>query len=308
MNGTTTIPSANSKPLVVSPYSEEELKKALDSLLQGSEDPSVDARHWFGHDDPNHKLSMLQTITATRILDYERYCSSGAAPSIENLLQAAQEFSNQHGTRLNLQTVIQQQSPRMALAAEFKRASPSKGLMASSSQLQAGEQAVRYTRAGANIISVLTEERWFQGTLQDLTQVRVETSKAAASEARPAVLRKDFVINRYMIAEAASAGADTVLLIVAVLPQYLLQDLIQYARTLDMEPLVEVHADEELEVALQAGARVIGVNNRNLHTFQMDLATSERVAETLTQKGLVFQHTSTATDEQSQQHPQTLPE
>ncbi|GKY96877.1 hypothetical protein MPSEU_000646800 [Mayamaea pseudoterrestris] len=293
----------------VSPYSETELKEALESLLNDSVNVHNDAKHWFGHADPNHKLSMLQTITATRILDYERHCNTygeTAAPSIQDLLEAAQAFTKQHGPRLDLQAVIQSQSPRMALAAEFKRASPSKGLLASSSQQRAGDQAVKYFGAGADIISVLTEERWFQGTLRDLTEVRLETASAAAASSnttltrtRPAILRKDFVISRYMIAEAAAAGADTVLLIVAVLPLHLLKDLIDYCRSLDMEPLVEVHADEELDVALQAGARVIGVNNRNLHTFQMDLATSERVAETLTQRKLAFQHSPPATDEQS---------
>jgi anthranilate synthase/indole-3-glycerol phosphate synthase/phosphoribosylanthranilate isomerase len=269
----------------VAPYSDSELKQALESLLSGSKDPSFDSRHIEGHGDSNHKLSMLQTITATRILDYNNTTKS--KKSVEQLLEELQSFSQQHGPILNLQTVIQEQSPRMALAAEFKRASPSKGAIAM--DLKAGDQAMKYASAGANIISVLTEERWFKGSLLDLTEARMTTNTVVP--VRPAILRKDFVINKYMIAEAAAAGADTVLLIVAVLPQYLLKDLIEYTRALNMEPLVEVHADSELEVALEAGAKVIGVNNRNLHTFQMDLATSERVAHTLCQRGLAFHHT-----------------
>ncbi len=175
----------------------------------------------------------------------------------------------------------------MALAAEFKRASPSKGDIAV--HLNAGEQAQKYASAGANIISVLTEPRWFKGGLEDMTQVRLQTADKEAYS-RPAVLRKEFTTHKYQITEAIAAGADTILLIVAVLPQHLLKELIDHARSLGMEPLVEVHADSELEVALEAGAKVIGVNNRNLHTFQMDLHTTEHVAELLTQQGCNFDH------------------
>jgi len=100
-----------------------------------------------------------------------------------------------------------------------------------------------------------------------------------------------------MIAEAAAYGADTVLLIVAVLPQHLLKKLIDFSRKLNMEPLVEVHAPIELDVALEAGAKVIGVNNRNLHTFRMDLRTTEHVVEQLTQLNKKFQHDGSTTNE-----------
>lgn len=197
-----------------------------------------------------------------------------------------QEFWDQHGDILDLKKVIQEQSPRMALAAEFKRASPSKGDIAV--HLNAGEQGQKYASAGANIISVLTEPRYFKGSLEDMTEVRLQTTNQDYT--RPAVLRKEFTVNRYQITEAVAAGADTILLIVAVLPQHLLKELIDHARSFGMEPLVEVHADSELEVALQAGAKVIGVNNRNLHTFQMDLHTTEHVAELLTEQGCNFDH------------------
>lgn len=198
-------------------------------------------------------------------------------------MEQAATFASTLGPILDLKQVIQSQSPRMALAAEFKRASPSKGDIAL--ELIAGEQAVKYATAGANIVSVLTEEHWFQGTLADMKEVRIATSKQ-----RPAILRKDFVIHKYMIAEAAAHGADTVLLIVAVLPRHLLKILIDFSRSIGMEPLVEVHAQEELYVALDAGAKVIGVNNRNLHTFQMDLRTTETVAQILRQENKVFHH------------------
>ena len=306
-----------------SQYCNEDLHRALDAIYHSCSSTDVvevdhDCRHIYGYKDgKNHELSMLQKVTATVWLDYERYTTArtdsgasgapaaAAAPSMAALERQAIEFRNQHGACLNLKQVIQAQAPRMALAAEFKRASPSKGDIAC--DLDAGQQAVLYGKAGANIISCLTERRWFKGSLQDMTQVRLATTKSAAAAAasqqrqRPAVLRKEFVTTEYMIAEAAAAGADTVLLIVAVLPETLLKRLIDYSRErLGMEPLVEVHADAELEVALRAGAQVIGVNNRNLHTFQVDLATSERVADRLTAKGLHFRHGErTTNDEES---------
>jgi len=181
----------------------------------------------------------------------------------------------------------------MTLAAEFKRASPSKGDIAS--HLHAGEQACVYFGAGASVISVLTEERWFKGSLGDLREVRLATTELANNnnnnqQQRPAILRKDFITTKYQIAEAAASGADTVLLIVATTPFNVLQELINFARSIGIEPLVEVHALVELDVAISAGAKVIGVNNRNLHTFQMDLVQTEKVAEELTKRGLTFHH------------------
>jgi len=305
---TTISPSKPSNPRDLTPYSEQELREALLSLAKSS--TSNDTRHIsFDGTSPiattpasseiPPTLSMLNLITATRILDYRKNQKDDDNTKLLQELEAqakAQQVKN--GNVLNLQTVIQREAPRMALAAEFKRASPSKGIMAPLGT-NAGDKAVQYTKAGANIISVLTEERWFQGSLDDLTQVRTQTanyvqlSAADKPKSRPAILRKDFCFNKVMIAQAVAAGADTILLIVAVLPQNVLADLIDYARAnFGMEPLVEVHADIELQVALDAGAKVIGVNNRNLHTFQMDLSTSERVAQQLQDRGLEFRHTA----------------
>lgn len=280
-------------------YTSEQLKSALNSLLDGSDDPDHDGRHLFGYGNPDHKLSKLQTVTATRMLDYERYLSGEDVPSEAELTTQMNKFWNDHGPILNLQGVIEQQAPRMALAAEFKRASPSKGNIAV--HLDAGEQATKYATAGADIISVLTEPRWFLGSLEDMTQVRLATTKAAAaaSRQRPAVLRKEFTTSKYQITEALASGADTILLIVAVLPQNLLKELIDHARSFGMEPLVEVHADSELDVALQAGAKVIGVNNRNLHTFEMDLHTTEHVADLMNQRGYHFDHSSTPSQDEN---------
>ena len=282
--------SMNDEPSAYPQYSEQELKDALYSLLEGSSDPSHDGRHLFGFDDyASHELSKLQSITATRVLDYQRYLSSDDKAPESTLEEEMKSFWKEHGPLLNLQSVIQEQAPQMALAAEFKRASPSKGNIAV--HLNAGDQAKSYASAGANVVSVLTEPRWFQGSLEDLTSARLSTIDETTGS-RPAILRKEFTTNKYQITEALAKGGDTILLIVAVLPQHLLKELIDHARSFGMEPLVEVHADVELEVALQAGAKVIGVNNRNLHTFQMDLETTEHVADELTKQGCSFDHSS----------------
>jgi indole-3-glycerol phosphate synthase/phosphoribosylanthranilate isomerase len=292
----TRAPTDASSPTAASPpYTDTQLAEALESLLKGSAQPAHDARHISGHGDAAHELSMLQRITATRILDY-RDDSDVAAVSLADWEGRATAFGEAHGSILNLQTVIQSLAPRMALAAEFKRASPSKGAIAL--DVVAGEQAQVYAAAGANIISILTESRWFQGSLADMQEARLATNDNSPLQ-RPAILRKDFITSPVMIAEAAAHGADTILLIVAVTPQHLLEQLIDYSRSLGMEPLVEVHANVELDVALQAGAKVIGVNNRNLHTFEMDLSTSERVAEQLTERGLTFAHETTASADYS---------
>lgn len=267
----------------VSPYSIEEQWEALNSLVEGSGNPAFDARHIFGYGNPNHDLSMLQTLTATRLLDSRR---SPNKLSIQELESQAQIFRKQHGPALNLQLAIQQQAVErntIALAAEFKRASPSKGIMASDISITAAHQASIYAEAGATIISVLTEPRWFLGSFDDLTEARLAT---ASEHGRPVILCKEFIVEEYLIAQAAAAGADTCLLIVAVTPQHLLARLIAYARKLGMEPLVEVHAMIELDVALACGAKVIGVNNRNLHTFQMDMGTSERIATEMRRRNL----------------------
>ncbi|KAG2186998.1 hypothetical protein INT44_003226 [Umbelopsis vinacea] len=165
------------------------------------------------------------------------------------------------------------QSP-LALMAEVKRASPSKGNI--DLTVNAAEQAIKYAQAGANVISVLTEPKWFRGSLTDMRLVR---DALASIPNRPAILRKDFVLDTYQILEARLYGADTVLLIVAMLNDSLLQELYNFSKSLGMEPLVEVNNDEEMSRALALGAKVIGVNNRNLHNFDVDMQTTSRLAE-----------------------------
>jgi anthranilate synthase/indole-3-glycerol phosphate synthase/phosphoribosylanthranilate isomerase len=125
-------------------------------------------------------------------------------------------------------------------------------------------------------ISVLTEPTWFKGTLADLAGVRGAVE--ALGDARPAVLRKDFIIDEYQVLEARVAGADSVLLIVASLDDSTLAQLLDFSRELGMEPLVEVNNAEEMRRALDSGATVIGINNRDLRDFNVDLGTTDRLA------------------------------
>ena len=165
------------------------------------------------------------------------------------------------------------QSPyKLSLMAEIKRASPSKGIISLSACAPA--QARTYALAGASVISVLTEPEWFKGSIDDLRAVR---QALAGMPNRPAVLRKEFIYEEYQILEARLAGADTVLLIVKMLDQETLERLYKYSQSLGMEPLVEVNNVEEMEIAVKLGSRVIGVNNRNLTTFDVDMETTTRL-------------------------------
>lgn len=166
------------------------------------------------------------------------------------------------------------QSFPLALMAEVKRASPSKGEI--DIKANAAEQALAYAKAGASVISVLTEPKWFRGSLNDMRQVRQALD---CLPNRPCILRKDFILDRYQILEARLYGADTVLLIVAMLSEESLRDLYHYAKSLGMEPLVEVNNVEEMARANALGAKVIGVNNRNLHSFDVDMETTSRLAK-----------------------------
>ena len=159
----------------------------------------------------------------------------------------------------------------LAVIAECKRASPSRGTIAA--DYDPARIAVAYERAGAAAISVLTEASRFGGSLADLAAVRAAVTTP--------LLRKDFIIDAYQLHEARAWGADAVLLIVAALRQHELVALHRGAIELGLAALVEVHDECDLDRALAAGARVIGVNNRNLRTLQVDLAASYRLAPLL---------------------------
>ena len=158
--------------------------------------------------------------------------------------------------------------PGVAVIAEVKRSSPSRGTLAEIADPAA--LATEYEAGGAAAISVLTEERRFGGTLDDLVRVRCAVSVP--------VLRKDFIVTAYQLFEARAAGADLVLLIVAALSDQELVSLVERARSIGLTPLVEVHSSEEVRRAVDAGATIIGVNARNLHTLEVEPSTFASVA------------------------------
>ncbi|MCJ1432783.1 bifunctional tryptophan synthase trp1 [Xylographa pallens] len=170
----------------------------------------------------------------------------------------------------------------LSLMAEIKRASPSKGPIAM--HICAPAQARKYAMAGASVISVLTEPEWFKGSIDDLRAVR---QSLEGLKHRPAVLRKEFIFDEYQILEARLAGADTVLLIVKMLDGSTLERLYAYSQMLGMEPLVEVNNTEEMEIATKLGAKVIGVNNRNLTSFEVDLGTTSRLMDNVSPSTIV---------------------
>ena len=165
----------------------------------------------------------------------------------------------------------------VSLIAECKKASPSRGLMVKG--YDAAELAATYTRAGARAISVLTDARHFQGSLQDLRDVKEATAavRGPGKQHRPPVLRKDFIFHPYQVYESRVAGADALLLIAAVLSPGEIRELLALTRELGMEALVEVHTEEELHSVLGLNPRVVGVNNRNLQTFEVDFDNTARL-------------------------------
>ena len=155
--------------------------------------------------------------------------------------------------------------PGRHVIAEVKRASPSQGVIREDFDPVA--IAVRYAASGATALSVVTEERFFDGSLLYLSQIRERVALP--------LLRKDFVLDPYHLVEARSFGADAVLLIAAMLDADVMASLHAEARTLSLDVLVEVHTERELETALAMDASLIGINNRDLRTFRVDLAVAE---------------------------------
>lgn len=157
----------------------------------------------------------------------------------------------------------------VALIAEVKKASPSKGVLIE--DFDPVQLGMTYAQHGASAISVLTDADFFQGSLAYLTQVRLSVDVP--------ILRKDFVIDSYQIDEGRAAGADAILLIVAALDDALMADLFAHIVALEMSALIEVHNEAEMERALRLGASLVGVNNRDLKTFDVDLDTTARLAK-----------------------------
>jgi indole-3-glycerol phosphate synthase len=166
-------------------------------------------------------------------------------------------------------SALQAGDGKLALIAEVKKASPSAGVIVESFDPVA--IAKNYARAGVEAISVLTDEKFFQGHLSYLEMIRAAVSQP--------LLRKDFILDPLQIMEAAAAGADAILLIVAALNENELISLLETAALYQLDVLVEVHTLGELERALEAPAKIIGINNRNLATFQVDLSVTEKLSE-----------------------------
>jgi indole-3-glycerol phosphate synthase len=164
-----------------------------------------------------------------------------------------------------------------AIVAEVKKASPSKGILCA--DFDPVRIAVSYAEKGAAAISVLTEERYFLGHLNHLVAIREAVDVP--------LLRKDFLVDPYQLYETRAFGADAVLLIVAILPDPLLQELLWLAEELNLCPLVEVHDRDELERAVRSGAGVLGINNRNLRTFHTTLTTTEEMLPAVPPNALV---------------------
>ncbi len=172
-----------------------------------------------------------------------------------------------------LQSLLQPRHGSIALIAEVKKASPSAGIICSN--FDPVHIARQYERAGASCISVLTDQKFFQGCLEYLQRIR-------AAVAVP-LLCKDFIIDQRQILEAAECGADAILLIAALLDDARLKAFQALADAAEMAALVEVHDESELDRALAVGSRLVGINNRDLKTFKVDLATTERLALSLLQ-------------------------
>ena len=204
-----------------------------------------------------------QIVTSTR----ERVSEAKRAADLRDLERRAER----HVPRGFRRALEEKSRTGLAVVAELKKASPSKGLIRA--QFCAEELAKELEAAGATGLSVLTDEEFFQGSLENLR-------KASAAVKIPC-LRKDFILDEFQLLEARANSADAVLLIVAALSQDELTNLVPGARSRGLDVLCEVHDEEELQRALDAGCDLIGVNTRDLRTFQVDAETAHRLAERL---------------------------
>jgi indole-3-glycerol phosphate synthase len=206
-----------------------------------------------------------------RILEVKEQEVARLLPRAEHLRAAALARDDFRGFAAALDTGRDENGDPLGLGliAEIKKASPSAGVIAA--EFDPAAIARAYETSGAHCISVLTDEQFFHGHLGHLKQVRNAVGLP--------LLRKDFTIHEAQIWEASVAGADAILLIVAALEQPVLERLHKEAELMQLDALVEVHTLEEMDRALDLGARLIGINNRDLHTFTVDISTTERLSE-----------------------------
>jgi len=187
---------------------------------------------------------------------------------LEKMIEERKEFYNFENTLMSCRTKI---------IAEVKKASPSEGNI---KEVNPEEQAKLYERAGAIAISVLTDSNYFKGSLEDLKKVR--------NTVKLPLLRKDFTVDKLQILEAKAFGADIVLLIVRMLSEKELKELINFSKELGISPLVEVFTLEEAKRAVDQGAEIIGINNRDLQTFKIDLNRTRELAPKIKDMGAKF--------------------
>lgn len=206
--------------------------------------------------------TILDVILSEKKLEIERYKK-----------MTDTNVSNEHMVTSFLNVL--EKAKEIAIIAEFKRASPSKGEI--NMDTDAKEQAIAYINYGADAVSVLTDNRFFKGNFSDLEAVRQGINAP--------ILCKDFIIDSLQIDMAKNAGANIILLIVAAMNEEKLIELYQYAKKRELEVLIEVHNEEELNVALKTGAKLIGVNNRDLKTFEVDLAVTEKLGPLVKRSG-----------------------
>lgn len=207
--------------------------------------------------------TLEQILAATR----DRVARAKERATVRSLEKAAAAYTPR-GFRKRL-AAMSQLGP--AVIGELKKASPSKGTIRGT--FPVGVLANQLARAGASALSVLTDEQFFQGSLANLLE-------ASAATELPC-LRKDFIIDEFQITEARAHHADAVLLIMAALDDATFRRLLDYARALDLDALCEVHDEEELRRALEGGADIIGVNSRNLKTFQVNMDTLADMASSI---------------------------
>jgi indole-3-glycerol phosphate synthase len=205
-------------------------------------------------------MNKLAEIIAQKHLEVEKI-----RPLADKLRHAALDRNEFR----SFEAALRPDDASLGVIAEVKKASPSAGIIAP--DFDAVAVATTYDRAGASAISVLTDEKYFQGHLSFLPKIRAVTSIP--------LLRKDFIIDDLQIWEASVAGADAILLIVAALSQDQLRHLLETAAACQLDALVEVHDRPELERALETDARIIGINNRNLRTFEVHLETTAELSE-----------------------------
>ncbi|MEX0739352.1 MAG: indole-3-glycerol phosphate synthase TrpC [Pseudohongiella sp.] len=225
--------------------------------------------------------TILEKILAHKQIELQRNSQRVSQAFLEK--QAVDSMADRRGFIRALRARMEMQ--QAAVIAEIKKASPSQGLIRP--DFDPAWIARQYADAGATCLSVLTDEQFFQGSTAYLQQAR-------AACALP-VIRKDFIVDPYQVAEAGAMGADCILLIVAALNPPRLRDLAACAKDFQLDVLVEVHNETELDIALSAGFDLIGVNNRNLHDFHTDLETTFRLAALAPDDKLIVTESGIAT-------------